>query len=1170
MSSNTNIGNTPVNQGYVQLIHTGETGGIDGTLRTLYDGDGTASDLQIASNKVKVSTELYIGSKTATEFIQDIVGDMFTTGSYTNITTTYDDTNGNIDLNATGAVSGITGGTGIDATGSGNITIAIDSTVATLTGTQTLTNKTLASPTFSGDIDFTDASTPTFTITDTTNSVTASFVAADSSSVIGTTSSHNFGIKAHNARKMIFESTAAIVNDISADYDFRIKDSSGANLFSTDAANSRVGILDSTPSYTLDVNGTGRFTGAVQLDDNLTVTGDLQVNGTTTTVNQTNLDVSDNIIGLNRGASSNANDSGLIIERGSTGDNVFIGWDESADRVVFGVTSATPDSTGNLTIVNQPIQAARLYGDVSGNVTGSASLNLLISSNLSDLANVATARTNLGLGTLATLSSVDFDRIDGSAYIASNESFSDSDLHLMTAAAIDDLIISKGYGFGDGDMTGVSITASNPLDISQSNTTSGNYTATISLDATEFQGYLTDMQDLNVGADELLVIDIADSTLKRKAISEIRLSLFDDTGFSSGISFNGSTANGLLTYGNSTTADVESNLTFDGTNLDLPDSKKIRLGTSQDLEIYHDGSNNYIDSTTSNQDLYIRVNDGGVTTTALRIDASDAGTLLPNNNIRMGDSKKIRLGASNDFNLYHDGSNSYIYNETGGGKIIIQNTTSDGDIEIKVSDGGSTTNAIIIDASDNSRVKLPNDNQRLSIGASNDIQITHDGTNSYIDNYTGNLNIKNNEADKDLILLCDDGSGGETAYITLDGSATSVNIAQDVKLTATKRLYLDGGGDSFIFEESANNVMFKVGNNNNLRFNSTGAIFNDAGASLDFRVEGDTDPNLLFVDGSADRVGIGVASPNSLLHIADGVLSIGTGHDLEISHNGTHNFIDLDNGNLYFRDDANNNILIIYREGNGVQLTEGDITIPGTSKLRLDGSTGGDTYITEVAANTIGFNTAGSERMRISSAGRVLIGGTSASGHNFDFEILDNHAYVKGPNGWDGAGDLAIVALGSSHVNEVFGCGYKYGTGLILSTYKVGGYGSFGSSCQDSLTIADTTGAASFINDVIAYASSDKRLKENIKPLDNALDKINKINGVEFDWIDGKDEHGNSVHSNEGHDVGVIAQEIEEVLPEVVHTRDNGYKAVKYEKIVPLLIQAIKEQQQQIEELKNG
>ena len=59
------------------------------------------------------------------------------------------------------------------------------------------------------------------------------------------------------------------------------------------------------------------------------------------------------------------------------------------------------------------------------------------------------------------------------------------------------------------------------------------------------------------------------------------------------------------------------------------------------------------------------------------------------------------------------------------------------------------------------------------------------------------------------------------------------------------------------------------------------------------------------------------------------------------------------------------------------------------------------------------------------------------------------------------------------------------------------------------------------------------------------------------------------VHSFEGHDVGVIAQEVEAVLPEVVITRDSGYKAVKYEKIVPLLIEAIKDQQKQIDELKS-
>ena len=109
---------------------------------------------------------------------------------------------------------------------------------------------------------------------------------------------------------------------------------------------------------------------------------------------------------------------------------------------------------------------------------------------------------------------------------------------------------------------------------------------------------------------------------------------------------------------------------------------------------------------------------------------------------------------------------------------------------------------------------------------------------------------------------------------------------------------------------------------------------------------------------------------------------------------------------------------------------------------------------------------------------------------------------------------------------------------------------------------SSTAGVIRAGNDVIAYYSSDERLKENVKPIDNALDKVSKIRGVEFDWIVNKE-----IHPNEGHDVGVIAQEIEKVLPEVVETRDSGYKAVKYEKIVSLLIEAVNEQQQQINKL---
>lgn len=98
--------------------------------------------------------------------------------------------------------------------------------------------------------------------------------------------------------------------------------------------------------------------------------------------------------------------------------------------------------------------------------------------------------------------------------------------------------------------------------------------------------------------------------------------------------------------------------------------------------------------------------------------------------------------------------------------------------------------------------------------------------------------------------------------------------------------------------------------------------------------------------------------------------------------------------------------------------------------------------------------------------------------------------------------------------------------------------------------------------DITAYYSSDERLKDNITPIENSVEKLKQIKGVEFDWIE-KD----GVHSNEGHDIGVIAQDIEKILPELVVTRDNGYKAVKYEKIVSLLIQVNKELVERIEKL---
>jgi hypothetical protein len=107
-------------------------------------------------------------------------------------------------------------------------------------------------------------------------------------------------------------------------------------------------------------------------------------------------------------------------------------------------------------------------------------------------------------------------------------------------------------------------------------------------------------------------------------------------------------------------------------------------------------------------------------------------------------------------------------------------------------------------------------------------------------------------------------------------------------------------------------------------------------------------------------------------------------------------------------------------------------------------------------------------------------------------------------------------------------------------------------------------GALNVGGDVVAFASSDKRLKDNIKNIENPIQKVQKLNGVTWDWNSNADELQQSLPN-----VGVIAQEVEEVLPQLVHDRDNGFKGVDYAKLTGLLIEAIKEQQKQIDELKS-
>ena len=148
-----------------------------------------------------------------------------------------------------------------------------------------------------------------------------------------------------------------------------------------------------------------------------------------------------------------------------------------------------------------------------------------------------------------------------------------------------------------------------------------------------------------------------------------------------------------------------------------------------------------------------------------------------------------------------------------------------------------------------------------------------------------------------------------------------------------------------------------------------------------------------------------------------------------------------------------------------------------------------------------------------------------------------------------GAGSFKI-----GDINEVIGGGHFIGDGDDVYWYN-GGTARFK---------VDSNGKVTAANDVIAYGSpSDRRLKENIKPIESALDKAMKLEGVTFDWK----ESDSILKLKE--DVGFIAQDVQKVIPELVRENDNGMLSMRHQGIAPILLEAIKELKAEIDLLKS-
>ena len=188
--------------------------------------------------------------------------------------------------------------------------------------------------------------------------------------------------------------------------------------------------------------------------------------------------------------------------------------------------------------------------------------------------------------------------------------------------------------------------------------------------------------------------------------------------------------------------------------------------------------------------------------------------------------------------------------------------------------------------------------------------------------------------------------------------------------------------------------------------------------------------------------------------------------------------------------------------------------------------------------------------------------------------LANSSITVTAGTGMSGGGAVSLggtVTLTNAGVTSAVagtGIGVSGATGAV--TISIGQAVATSSNVQFNSLGVGTAGSAVVgeiraTADVTAFYSSDERLKEDIIPIDNPIEKLMAINGVIFNWKEGFE----TLHSHTGSDTGVIAQQIEAIeLPGVVTTRDTGYKAVNYEKLNALLIEGFKAQQLQIDELK--
>ena len=770
----------------------------------------------------------------------------------------------------------------------------------------------------------------------------------------------------------------------------------GGNLIISDGGN--IGSSSDTDAISIASSGN------VTMTQDLTVTGNLTVNGSTSTISSTNTTIEDALIELGTGTTGTpSNDAGIVIERGSA-DNAFIGYDESADKFIVGTGSFTGASTGNLTITTGTL-VANVEGNVTGNVSGSSG---------STTGNAATATA---LETARTIGGVSFD---GTANInlpgVNASGTQDTSGNAATATALETARTIAGQSFdGTGnitiaptDLTDVTSTATelNVMDgdTSATSTTLADADRVVVNDAgTMKQVALTDFETYFEGALDTLSNVTTVGALNAGSITSGFGAI--DNG-SSNITTSGTIQFGSLSDGTVTVTDIADEDNFSS-------NSATKLATQQSIKAYVDSTagqaNNVTGLTATGTELNTVADASGVSIdTSTAVAANDALLLYDNSGSSIGyfdvDLLDTYFSATtktltnktltsptvsglylSDAGLTIEGSSANA-NET---VLNVTDPTADRTITLPDATGtvvttgnlsaitstGTLTSLTVDDITINGSTISDGGDLTIDVGGYLNLDADNaggiflkDGGTTYgqFNKSSSSFVIKSNISDGDLVFKGNDG-GSEITALTLDMSdagAATFNAGITTTGIITGGSYNVGG--TAVIDASRNLV--NMGNVNGAAgifgvltvddITINGSTISDAG-DLDFDIGGDLN---IDVDGGDVRLKDGGTQFASLYKSGNnfGVYSAISDADLLLQG--------VDGGSLV-------TALTLDMSAAGAATFNSDVIIP--DKIVHTGDT--NTSIRFPAADTVSFETGGSERARIDSSGNFIVGKTTST-----------------------------------------------------------------------------------------------------------------------------------------------------------------------------------------------